>query len=176
MELKGIVFFDLDGVVYPFNPNATREEWMAPGYYFSAISVIPAVKKAVEKLIEDGFDVRVLSCAPHNIAENDKRNALKRDFGEEFAKRAIILPYGNDKSEAVQKAIGRKVCEWDLLIDDFSPNCHSWLGKAIKAYNGINGTHGTWKGASVRTDVSDYLDLYIPLKAYCELTKLEKVA
>lgn len=42
----------------------------------------------------------------------------------------------------------------DVLVDDFTKNLNEWQGVAVKLYNGINGTHGTWQGFSIHNKMT----------------------
>ena len=44
-----------------------------------------------------------------------------------------------------------------ILVDDYSRNLHAWelAGHVgIKFYNGINGSHGSWKGCAIGSAMS----------------------
>ena len=56
------------------------------------------------------------------------------------------------------------------LLDDFTPELKDWNGKAIKLYNGINGTKGTWHGYSVRADM-DPVTLAASLEALIKVDR-----
>ena len=146
MNVKRRVFVDMDGTICEYNKDDYIEVAARKGYYANR----PPMKEmlsAVKQLITNGdFDIFILSAVfQDNHSKNDKIIWLNKYLPEINEDRMIFTVCGEKKSDFITNQT-----ETDVLIDDFSLNLHDWHGKAIKVYNGINGTHGTWDGYSVR--------------------------
>ncbi|MEY8369791.1 hypothetical protein AALA24_13645 [Anaerovoracaceae bacterium 42-11] len=138
------LFVDMDGTLTTFTP-ATMGQLNKKGY-FANLKPLSNVVDAVRLLIDDGIDVYILSAVLDNpYAPDEKRQWINSHIPEIEDRHIIFVPCGADKSEYVPENIQMQ----DILLDDYSRNLHRWKGCGIKLRNGINGTHGTWKGASV---------------------------
>lgn len=137
-------FFDADGVLFLFDQSKSLEEVCAPGY-FQTVAPVPNVIKAFQILNEMGEDVYILTKVfEDGHSRNDKMVSFMRTFPGLAKDHIIFVSYSGDKNDAVEN-----ISSQDILLDDFSPNCRSWKGTAVKLYNGYNGTKGTWDGFSV---------------------------
>lgn len=65
----------------------------------------------------------------------------------------IFVPCGESKAATAARRLKHShIDKTFFLLDDYSVNLHDWKeknGSGIKLRNGINGSTGTWKGASV---------------------------
>lgn len=141
-------FIDMDGVLATWE-NASLEEMTSPGFFISRKvdeNVCAMVKHLLEKQETEGIEVYILSSyllpisKEEKIQWNDKHTQIPLD-------RQIYVPYGENKAAALECVGG--IREGDVLLDDFTKNLNEWPGVAVKLYNGINGTHGTWQGFSI---------------------------
>lgn len=134
-----IIFFDMDGVLAKWEENGNPHE---KGFMLSRKPDHAAIGLA-KKLKETGYEVAVLSAVYNTAAELEKVEWLEKvGLGNVIH---LFVPFGSDKSAAVTSmTMSNKV-----LVDDYSKNLHEWEKSgniAVKYYNGINGTHGTWAG------------------------------
>lgn len=141
-------FIDMDGVVAKWE-KASLEEMTTEGFFSSRKpneNVIGMVNMLMDKKETEGIEVYILSSYLLPISKKEKIqwNAQHTHIPE---KDQIYVPYGESKTKALE-AIGG-IRENDVLLDDFSDNLREWGGIAVKLYNGINGTKGTWNGFSV---------------------------
>lgn len=82
----------------------------------------------------------------HSISE--KKEWLAKYLPEIPEENQIFVPYGESKSDYILDKSSE-----DVLLDDFTKNLNEWHRKAVKIYNGINGTKGTWKGYSIHSNM-----------------------
>ena len=143
------VYVDMDGVLARWNTDATLEDTLQKGYFAEREPEIKMVQfvKALRKL---GVHVCILSAAYQNgYAAAEKSDWLDRFFDKTLDR--IFVPYGESKSDYIASN------QDSILIDDYSENLRQWAAsgsKAIKFYNGINGTKGTWNGKSINLAMS----------------------
>lgn len=165
------IFVDMDGVVAKWE-EASLEEMTSPGF-FASRKPVEKVINAVNKLCGNPeHDVYILSSyllpisKQEKIAWNDKYTKIPQDH-------QIYVNYGESKSEALQKIGG--IRQDDVLLDDFSHNLHEWQGIGVKLYNGINGTHGTWTGFSVHSNMEpDIMAMQITAVAKAGKEKIQE--
>jgi len=142
--MKTRIFFDMDGVLATWNAAASIEEVASPGY-FSSLKPMENVCECCNYLCQNkDVVVYILSSAfndNHSIKEKIVW-AMKHTLID--VERMIFVPYGSSKNTVLADCY-----ETDVLIDDYTRNLEEWHGKAIKLYNGINGTKGTWSSDSV---------------------------
>lgn len=140
-------FFDADGVLFVFDQSKSLEEVCAPGY-FQSVTSVPNVVNAFRTLIDMGEDVYILTKVfEDGHSRNDKMISFMRTIPELDRDHILFVSYSGDKNDVV-----KNISSQDILIDDFTPNCKSWRGTAVKLYNGYNGTKGTWDGFSVNAN------------------------
>lgn len=144
-------YVDMDGVLAKWDVNASIEETFQRGYFLNREPDYDAIK-CVKNLITAKCDVTILSHAYQNgYAESEKIQWLNK-YGLGNLKR-IFVPYGVPKLNYVMLNPDTTI---NYLIDDFTKNLREWESTenniGIKYYNGINGTHGTWKGMSINSD------------------------
>ena len=140
-----MVFVDMDGVLARWDTTASLEDTYKDGY-FSKREEEPKIKELIRTLIACGHKVAILSAVyPTGTAAADKDGWLDEHGLPDV--RRIFVPYGKDKHDYIPK-----LDEPMVLLDDFSQNLHTWEQAGhigVKFLNGINGTHGTWKGCSI---------------------------
>ncbi len=146
------IYVDMDGVTAKFE-KASLEEMYADGFFLSR-KVVPNVIDCLEKLSR-AFDVElyILSAVISDRAREEKIAWNKENVPFIPLNHQLYPPYGENKATYLKEK-GLEIGKDDILIDDFSPNLHSWPGIGIKIYNGINGTHGTWQGYSVHSNMN----------------------
>lgn len=144
-------YVDMDGVLAKWDANASIEETFQRGYFLNREPDYDAIRY-VKNLIYAKCDVIILSHAYQNgYAESEKIHWLNK-YGLGNLKH-IFVPYGVPKLDYVMLNTEATI---NYLIDDFTKNLREWESVenniGIKYYNGINGTHGTWKGLSINID------------------------
>ncbi len=146
-------FIDMDGVLAKWE-NASLEEMTSPGFFLSRKvdeNVCGMVNQLLEKQIAENIEVYILSSYLLPISKEEKIQ-----WNEQYThipiERQIYVPYGENKAEALGCIGGIKA--GDVLVDDFTKNLNDWQGVAVKLYNGINGTHGTWQGFSIHNKMT----------------------
>jgi len=142
--MKTRIFFDMDGVLATWNADASIEEVASPGY-FSTREPMKNVCECCNYLCQNNdVTVYILSSAfndNHSIKEKIIWALKHTSIAVEHM---IFVPYG-----AAKNTVLKDCYESDVLIDDYTRNLEEWHGKAIKLYNGINGTKGTWSNYSI---------------------------
>ena len=142
------IFIDMDGVVATWE-NASLEEMTSPGFFASRKpdeKVCEMVHLLLEKQDSENIEVFILSSYLLPISKEEKIEWNEKYTGIPL-ERQIYVPYGESKTKALETIGG--IRPNDVLLDDFSDNLREWQGVAVKLYNGINGTKGTWDGFSV---------------------------
>lgn len=143
-----MIFVDMDGTVNYFEQGSSIEEITSKGYFRSRKPMKKVV--AAIRYLADRFPDEV--CILSSVFQDDHSASEKQEWLEEYLpeiKHTVFVPYGEKKSEYIEKILDRKLTRQDYLLDDFSKNLHEWTGIGIKLYNDINGTKGTWNGYSV---------------------------
>lgn len=141
-------FIDMDGVLAIWE-EASLEEMTSPGFFISRKvdqNVCAMVKNLLEKQDTEGIEVYILSSYLLPISKEEKIQWNEK-YTQIPLERQIYVPYGDSKAKALECVGGIK--DGDVLLDDFTKNLKEWPGVAVKLYNGINGTHGTWQGFSI---------------------------
>lgn len=146
------IFVDMDGVLAKWE-EASLEEMTSPGFFISRKpdpNVCDMFRMLQEKAAEGSLEVFILSSylLPMSMEEKIEWNQMYTHIPRE---NQIYVPYGESKATALEVVGGIQAT--DVLIDDFTKNLKEWPGVAIKLYNGINGTHGTWNGYSVHSNM-----------------------
>lgn len=159
-------YFDMDGTIAKWQ-DIPLEVIAAPGY-FKNVPVIESMCHVVTRLIKESHtknspEIFILSSVfqdDHSV--DDKKYWLRVNLPEMDEDHMIFVPYGEKKSSVIKEPNSS-----DILVDDFTFNLKSWHGVGIKVYNGINGTHGTWDGYSIHSNMNPEL-LYRQLKGIIE--------
>lgn len=143
---------DMDGVLVEFNKAASIEDLYSKEYFLKQKPMLNVVK-AIRMLQLADNGIRVGSCSKYlegSNAKKDKNTWLDKYVPEIPIEDRFFCPYSAEKETVIRKDI---LDTKPALLDDFTPNLKEWNGTAIKLYNGINGTNGTWHGYSVRADM-----------------------
>ena len=144
-----IVYVDMDGVLARWNTEATIEDTQKEGY-FAAREPEEKMVSFVNTLRKLGVNVCILSAVYTNgYAATEKSEWLDRVFDKALDR--IFVPYGQNKADYIASGSD------SYLIDDYSENLRQWEesgSNAVKFYNGINGTKGTWKGKAISRDMT----------------------
>ena len=147
---KKIVFWDMDGVLFPFNPCATEEELLTSEFYSNADPVLHMWMTARELKHNRRIEQFILSAYLNTDAMNGKNQALDKNFGDVFPEdHRIFVPYHTGKVGYAESMLGRALDKNCILLDDHTPNCLAWQkagGMAIKVLNDINDKSKRWKG------------------------------
>ena len=151
-KTKKKFYIDMDGTLAIWDVTSTKEETRQPGYFLER-EMDPYVAAIINKLIDDGEDVSILTAVYGRMAAKEKREWLDRHGFKNV--KMVAVPCGVPKQSAIHED-GEST---NVLFDDYSFNLHAWQNPAenrigIKYRNGINGTNGSWKGFAI-----DKLDL-----------------
>lgn len=142
--MKTRIFFDMDGVLATWNADATIEEVASPGY-FSTREPMENVCECCNYLCQNKNVIVYILSSVFNDSHSVKEKIIwAMKHTSITVEHMIFVPYGSAKNTVLKDCY-----ESDVLIDDYTHNLKEWHGKAIKLYNGINGTKGTWSSDSV---------------------------
>ncbi len=152
--MKTKYYIDMDGVLAKWNAEASAEDTFEKGYFLTREPDEKAIRY-VQGLLDTGKDVCILSHAYQNGYAEPEKQAWLQEYGLGDVP-AIFVPYGTPKLEYVRLPVDTL----NILVDDFTKNLREWeAGKncqGIKYYNGINGTHGTWRGRCINPELNPY--------------------
>lgn len=156
---KVALFVDMDGTMAVWQTIPHMETLYEEGY-FRNLPTIENICKAVNILATDPkytdkISVFVLSAylSDSQFAFNEKHEWLDEHMPNIKDLHRYLLPFGSNKAEFLKEEFmldGLK--DNFMLLDDYSANLHDWKklgGTGVKVLNGINNTHGSWKGDSV---------------------------
>lgn len=74
------------------------------------------------------------------------------------------MPCGTGKADFVKGWFGLdSLTDRMVLFDDLFANLHEWKAAGVKCYNGINGTHGTWRWDGVMWSSDLRATLWMPV-------------
>ncbi len=169
MEEVRWLLTDMDGVVVKFNTSASIEDLYSDKYFFKQ----EPMENVVQALIllqtaDNGIRVGVVTkFLEGSHAKEDKDSWLDKYLSVIPPEDRFYCPYSMRKEDVIRKDI---LVQSPTLLDDFTPELKDWNGKAIKLYNGINGTKGTWHGYSVRADM-DPVTLAASLEALIKVDR-----
>ena len=157
-EMCKKIFFDLDGTLAEFKPVSAVDSLYEKNYFLNLKPheiVVRAFKK-LEK--ESDIELYILSSylTKSKYALDEKIKWIKKYISSDFA-RAIFVPYGDSKAEAVEFYTGQPVDENCYLIDDYNLNLYQWeevagKGRAMKLINDCNDKKGSWRGIRIYQD------------------------
>jgi len=149
---KGAIFFDMDGCLAEWRPDAAYEDLFQNGYFRTLMPT--KLAECADSLSQTSkTPVCTLSAYfPQTNALEEKKSWLSRHTPNIPAERQFFIPVGSNKAALMRDIIGRDLTPRDVLIDDHTPNLIEWReagGCGIKWLNGINGNGGTWDGMRV---------------------------
>lgn len=144
-------FIDMDGTLAKWN-NVEFEQLFEEGYYRN-LEPNEDILSDVNKLIEQGEDVYILSCVlpESKYALEEKKEWLKQYVPNLPEDKYIFVPYGENKADYLKEHYS-PITNKDYLIDDYTKNLVEWKeygGIGVKYLNGINHTKGTWNGLMI---------------------------
>ena len=154
------LYIDMDGVLAKWK-TSSDEELHREGYFLGRPAeekLIAAIKDLMNK---EDVEVNILSSflVTSKYAFTEKHKWLDKYLPEIKRDNRHFIPCGMSKAAYLEKQLGRKLTETDILIDDYSVNLHTFKaagGRAIKFLNGINGKKGTWKNETCTADTFGY--------------------
>lgn len=153
MDRKQRFFIDMDGTITFWEPSSSFEEVCEPGYFSSLEPIIPMID-TIKRFLSKNYDVYIASAVlKDNHSAKEKRQWLKKYLPGIDDTHVIFIPCGMSKADYIHQVTGEQR-EDDILLDDYSNNLHDWRGIGIKAYNGLNGTNGSWNGLGIKTFLS----------------------
>ncbi len=144
------IYVDMDGVLARWNEKASEEETHEKGYFLNREAENAAIG-LVRKLVNNGFDVRILS----SVYLDEHSKAEKREWLDIHGLNdipAIFVPYGENKDEHIA------VEGIPVLIDDYSKNLKSWEKKGFTAIKFMNGINNRPKLVMEENTINMYLD------------------
>lgn len=160
---KNNLFVDMDGTIahwrrpdekyvdYKGDVKYFHQEDIYDKGYFYVLPPEQNVVDAVKQLIreDNGLDVYILSAVDKNscTALSDKTLWLKEYLPEIPKEKCVFLPCGTKKVDY----LNLELTDCNILLDDYTKNLQEFTtGKVnnlgIKILNGINDSHGSWKG------------------------------
>ena len=144
--------FDMDGTLIKWRGCEDVSETFQPGYFLER-ETDPLILKVFCTLFRRGMHVGILSAVyTTETAQREKLESLRRAGILVPEIDVIFIPYGQKKADFIDKTVYE-----NILVDDYTLNLAEWEDSglpAVKYYNGINGTNGTWKGASINKNMS----------------------
>lgn len=176
------LFIDMDGVVAKWGTITSQNDLYSEGYFLNCIPEDTLIEE-IKLLIKSGIKVYPTThFLDSKYAYNEKRMWLKKHISAIPESNYILVPYGRDKAEFINRLSNfEKINSNDILLDDHSPNLFSWEragGTGIKFMNGINGNNGTWKGRKIgkSCDFPNSLSFHINtiLYDYCPPSKYKE--
>jgi Uncharacterized protein conserved in bacteria len=147
--MKRRLFVDMDGVLTEWKPSKNSIDLYEEGYFrylLPQVHVVRAIKKLITNQVCEVFSLSAY-LMDSNYALQEKKEWLNEHIPEIPSSSRIFVPCGSDKHAALPGGIRPD----DILLDDYTRNLLAWADYAvgIKLLNGINHTHGTWKGYCV---------------------------
>lgn len=167
------IFVDMDGVLAKWE-DASLEEMTSPEFFLSRVpdpNVCDMFQMLQEKARDGKLEVFILSSYLLPISKEEKIEWNNRHTHIPESNQ-IYVPYGESKVTVLESIGG--IRKTDVLIDDFTRNLKEWPGIAVKLYNGINGTHGTWRGYSIYNNMEpEKMFLQLDAISLMESTRIE---
>ena len=144
------VFFDLDGVLCKWHPEATEQDLYTKGY-FENLEPTPYVEMAKALIQDPEFEIFTLSnfLIESSFAYFEKWGWLDKELPEVPHHHRLFVPCFTPKGDGVIGGLKTS----DILIDDHTPNLFSWKERGatgIKAHNEVNNRHGRWTGLHIK--------------------------
>lgn len=151
MEKRIKLYCDMDGVLAEYDQNFTPQKAGRKGY-FKRRPVNEQMVELINLLVENGWDVTILSALCKSKYAKEDKNAWLDEHGVNVDKR-IFINVGESKADAVKADEG----EVKVLLDDYGVNTKEFVDagyEAIKYLNGINNKTGSWKGPTINAETT----------------------
>lgn len=166
--MKTRYFFDMDGTMAVWN-NVSNEELYKENYFLNLEPNFNMVE-LVNQMLREGKEV--YSCS-HFLTDSQYALEEKNKWLDKYVpsldkEHRVFIPYGQSKAEYFNEHGLTPIILTDFLIDDYTPNLLQWEemgGTGIKFLNGINHTHGTWKGIKINDLHHIYNQMYSNIKS-----------
>lgn len=115
------IYCDMDGVIADFDgqKNAVQRYAVEKGF-FKKLKPIKHNLDAIKKIVELGFNVKILTASPNEQADKDKIAWLEKNFENV---ECIICRVGQTKANFVDDIKN------SLLLDDYIVNIDEWRKK-----------------------------------------------
>lgn len=149
------LFVDMDGTLAVFKNVDHLEQLLEQGYFLN-LEPQEQVVDAVKEIISSHPDIEVYIMSSvlsdSKYAVEEKNAWLNKYLPEIPMDHRIFPPCGDNKLDYVPDGIRTSDC----LLDDYTKNLVLWEppAKGIKLLNGINHTHGSWKGNKLSYDTN----------------------
>lgn len=149
------LYVDLDGTLAEWKPAAKPEHLLEEGYFLN-LQPNENVVAAIRTLISMRVKVYVLSAFLQDslYAVGEKHAWVAKYLPELLPANIWLIPCETAKPLAVLSR-GESM-EQAVLLDDYTKNLDEWAaygGRGVKLRNGVNGTHGTWKGPAIESNL-----------------------
>lgn len=122
--MKINLYVDMDGVLANFNaaPDAVKRFRSEKGFFNKLKPIEPNVRAITQALCDKRYNIYVLTASPHEDADADKRQWLRRHLPTMAQDKVIIMRNGQKKVDFMRTKKG-------VLLDDYGRNCQEWLEK-----------------------------------------------
>lgn len=144
------VLFDMDGTIAQFYENKECLEEMYSGTYFKYLTPYGNVLMAAKMLIENGYEVGIISACVTEKSKEEKLFWLHYYLPEIKSENILFCDFGADKAKEYTAQGGE--LSHTILVDDYTKNLVEWEtagGISVKLRNELNGTNGTWRKRSI---------------------------
>ncbi len=153
--MKKIVL-DMDGVLADFfNEKDYMARFENERGFFKNLKPIANNYKWVQRYIDIGLDIYILSSSPNDKADKDKLAWLNKFIPNLPNNKIIFCRNGQDKADFMKDITNA------VLIDDHTPNLIKWKvkgGQAVKYINNVNDKKGVHKVFNIK-ELKDFKDL-----------------
>ncbi len=123
------IYCDMDGVIADFNrPVNAVARFETEKDFFYNLQPIKHNLQAISKLIENGYNVYILSASPNDRCDNDKRRWLAKYLPNLKPTQIIIMRNGQNKADFV------RTFENNILFDDYHKNIRDFENRGFKGY------------------------------------------
>ena len=120
------IYCDMDGVLANFSRKVRAvERFENEKGFFKNLAPIKTNVESIKLLIENNYNVYILSASPNESADNDKIEWLKKYLPMIKNENIILMRNGENKADFV------KTNENNLLFDDYSKNVNDFLNRGF---------------------------------------------